>query len=179
MRFTTYNPATPGNGHIYYAAMESIGGGAPRFFSGDVGAPNPAAVQTSMVFDSATPVKGTESGTGTINFHVPYSAVPGLKQGQLMYSVTAFTATTIGTVQANPQSLFNITDATAPFDHVAGSKGVPATTRPPATAPGTKPGATQAGGGSLAATGGLGSPVAALLLLTAGLTVLAFRRRLS
>ena len=183
MRFTTYNPATPGNGHIYYAAMESIGGGAPRFFTGSVGAPNPASLQTSMVFDSATPVKGSQSATGTIDFHLPYSAVPGLKQGHLMYSVTAFTATTIGTLQNNPQALFNVTDATPPFDHVAGQGGIPTTTRPPvttppATTPGT-PGSGSTGSGSLAATGGLGEPVGAVLLLVAGLGVLAVRRRVT
>jgi hypothetical protein len=180
MRFTTYNPATPGNGHIYYVAMESMLGQTPRFFTGDVAAPNPAALQISMVFDSATAVRGTQNGAGEIAFHLPYSAVPGLKKGQLMYSVTAFTATTTGTLQGNPQVLFNVTDATAPFDHVAGSKGAPVTTRPVVRKPVTHPGTViDAGGGNLAATGGLGEPLAALLLLTAGLSVLAVRRRLS
>ena len=34
MRFTTYDPGGNGNGHIYYAAMQSIAGGAPTFYAG-------------------------------------------------------------------------------------------------------------------------------------------------
>jgi hypothetical protein len=124
-RFTTYNPATPGNGHIYYAGMESAPGVTPRFFVGDVAAPNPASVQLSMVFDSAKTIKGEKSGSGLITFHVPYSAVPGLKKGQLMYSVTAFTATAAATLAGNPEGLFNVIDSTPPFDHIAGGKGAP------------------------------------------------------
>lgn len=181
-RFTTYNPATPGNGHIYYAGMESIAGGAPRYFVGDVGAPSPAGVQISMAFDSSKTITGTESATGLITLHVPYAAVPGLKKGSLMYSVTALTATTIGTLSGNPEGVFNLTDSTPAFDHVAGSRGTPATTRPPATAPGTGTGSAGGSGtgtGGLAATGGLGAPVAAVVLLVLGLGLLGVRRRLT
>ena len=179
-RFTTFNPATPGNGHIYYAGMESVAGGTPRFFVGDVAAPNPAGVQISMAFDSAKAIAGEQAGTGLITFHVPYSAVPGLKKGQLMYSVTAFTATTVGTLSGNPEGVFNVIDAAAPFDHVAGGRGAPPTVRP-VVRPGTNPvSLPPAGsGGGLAATGGLGAPVAALVLLGVGLGLLAVRRRLA
>ncbi len=115
-RFTTYNKATPGNGHIYYAGMEVIEGGAPRFFVGDVTAPT-AGVQISMAFDSATTIKGSAAGSGLITLHVPYSAIPGLKKGQLAYSATAFTASTNGTLARGPLGLFNVIDSTAPFNH--------------------------------------------------------------
>jgi hypothetical protein len=119
-RFTTYNPATPGNGHIYYAGMESVGGGAPRFFAGDVApAPAPPAEQISMLFDSATSIQGSVQGN-TITLQLPYRLIPGARPGATLYSATAFTATAAGTLQNNPGGLFNLTDATAPFDvHLA------------------------------------------------------------
>ncbi len=178
-RFTTYNPATPGNGHIYYVGMESIAGQAPRFFVGDVAAPNPAALQISMVFDSATAVPGAYTGAGTITWHVPYSAVPGLRKGALMYSVTSFTATTTATLQGSPQTVFNVIDASAPYDHVAGKSGAPRTVRPPVVAPVVGRPTSNSGGGGLAATGGLGWPLAALVLLGLGGGLLVVRRRLA
>jgi len=116
-RFTTYNPATPGNGHIYYAGMESVGGQAPRFFDGDVAAPSPAGVQLSMVFDSAHAISGSYKPNGTVTLHVPYADIPGAKPGQPIYSVTALTGTTAGTLQGNPAGIVNVTDATPPFSH--------------------------------------------------------------
>jgi hypothetical protein len=174
-RFTTYNGHTPGNGHIYYVGMESVLGGAPRFFLGDVaGAP----VQLSMVFDSRTAANGSYSPRGTITWHVPYSAFPGLKKGQLMYSVTGITGTTLASLGGNPVGIVNLVDATAPFDHKAGSVGRPATVRPTAPqAGGSSSGGKGTGGKGLAATGGLGAPTLALLLVAAGLGLLAVRRR--
>jgi hypothetical protein len=115
-RFTTYNPHTPGNGHIYYAGMESVGGQAPRFFAGDTSAPQASAAQISMLFDSTTAVKGAVQG-GTITLHVPWSVFPAVKKGATLYSAMGFTATTVGTLGGNPAGLFNITDATVPFDY--------------------------------------------------------------
>ncbi len=116
--FTTYNPATPGNGHIYYAGMESVAGQAPRYFDGDVGAPNPAAPQLSMVFDSSHAVKGSFRPSGLITFHIPFTDVPGVRRGQPLYSVTAFTASTTGTLARNPVAIFNVLDSTPPFDYL-------------------------------------------------------------
>jgi hypothetical protein len=115
-RFTTYNPHTPGNGHIYYAGMESVAGQAPRFFAGDT-APTPvSSEQISMLFDSNTSVPGAVQGN-TITIHVPYSVVPGAKRGATLYSATAFSATTLATLAQNPLGLFNVIDATVPFDY--------------------------------------------------------------
>jgi hypothetical protein len=116
-QFTTYNPGTPGNGHIYYAGMESIGGSAPRFFDGDVAAPNPAGVQLSMVYDSSHAVTGSYKPNGTITLHVPWADIPGAKRGQELYSATAFTGTTVGTLAGNPAGIINVIDSTAPFNH--------------------------------------------------------------
>ncbi|MBV9097812.1 MAG: hypothetical protein JO079_07125 [Frankiaceae bacterium] len=116
-RFTTYDPHTPGNGHIYYAGMESVGGGAPRFFGGDV-APTPGTgTEISMLFDSNTTISGAVQGN-TITLHLPWSMIGGHKTGRVLYSATAFTATAAATLARNPVGLFNLTDATAPFDYV-------------------------------------------------------------
>jgi len=115
-RFTTYNPHTPGNGHIYYAGMESVAGGTPRFFAGDTAPTSIIGEQVSMLFDSSTAVPGAVQG-GTITIHVPWSAIGGHKRGKVLYSATAFTATTVGTLAGNPAGVFNLTDATPPFDY--------------------------------------------------------------
>jgi hypothetical protein len=116
-RFTTYNPHTPGNGHIYYAGMESVAGQTPRFFAGDTTAPPVAQEQVSMLFDSNTAVPGSLQGN-TITIHVPWSAVPAVKKGATLYSAMGFTATTAGSLGGNPAGVFNLTDATVPFDYI-------------------------------------------------------------
>ncbi|HET6818873.1 MAG TPA: hypothetical protein VFH66_16715, partial [Mycobacteriales bacterium] len=116
-RFTTYNPHTPGNGHIYYAGMESVAGQTPRFFAGDTTAPPVAQEQVSMLFDSDTAVPGSVQGN-TITIHVPWSAVPAVKKGATLYSAMGFTATTAGSLGGNPAGVFNLTDATVPFDYI-------------------------------------------------------------
>ena len=115
-RFTTYDPHTPGNGHIYYAGVESVGGGAPRFFAGDTSPTSIPAEQISMLFDSNTTIPGKVQGN-TITLHVPWSVIGGNKRGRVLYSATAFTASTIGTLAGNPAGVFNLIDATPPFDY--------------------------------------------------------------
>jgi hypothetical protein len=114
-RFTTYNAHTQGNGHIYYAGMESVAGGAPRFFVGDTAAVPVGQEQISMLFDSATAVPGQVQGN-TITIKVPYSAIPAAKSSGTLYSAMGFTATTAGTLANNPAGVFNLTDVTVPFD---------------------------------------------------------------
>ncbi|HEU5035202.1 MAG TPA: hypothetical protein VFT62_10680 [Mycobacteriales bacterium] len=132
-RFTTYNPHTAGNGHIYYAGMESVAGSSPRFFVGDTAAVPVGQEQISMLFDSNTSVPGTVQGN-TITIHVPYADLPAAKPGATLYSATAFTATTVGTLAGNPAGVFNLTDATPPFDYAMhGSRrasALPATVAP-------------------------------------------------
>ena len=126
-RFTTYNAHTQGNGHIYYAGMESVGGGSPRFFVGDTAAVPVGQEQISMLFDSATSVPGQVQGN-TITIKVPYSAIPAAKSSGTLYSAMGFTATASGTLANNPAGEFNLTDATVPFDvalpGAGGSAGV-------------------------------------------------------
>jgi hypothetical protein len=115
-RFTTYNPHTPGNGHIYYAGMESVAGQTPRFFAGDTTAPPVSQEQVSMLFDSQNAVPGSVQGN-TITIHVPWSMVPAVKKGATLYSAMGFSATTVGSLGGNPAGVFSLTDATVPFDY--------------------------------------------------------------
>src|SRR6185312_4261863 len=127
-----------GNGHIYYAAMQSIAGAAPTFYAGE-----PKRVKQLTSFDSSTTVPGSyDPSTGTITIDIPFSAIGGhSKTGTEFYSVTAFTATTVGTIVGNPEGLLAQTDATTPFSYVLGSS----------TTPGA--GVTGAGGGSSRGSG--------------------------
>jgi hypothetical protein len=54
---------------------------------------------------------------GTITLNVPWSAIGGNKRGRVLYSATAFTATTVGTLSGNPLGVFNVIDASPPFDY--------------------------------------------------------------
>jgi hypothetical protein len=137
-RFTTYNPHTQGNGHIYYAGMESVAGGAPRFFVGDTAAVPVGQEQISMLFDSSTPAQGSLQGN-TITIRVPYSAIPAAKPSGVLYSATAFTATAAGTLAGNPAGVFNLTDATVPFDVNLTTGGSHATVLPMPTGWGRLP----------------------------------------
>ena len=141
-RFTTYDPGTNGNGHIYYAAMQSIAGGAPTFYAGE-----PTRVKDLTAFDSSTTVPGSyDPKTGTITIHIPFSVIGNhSKTGTQFYSITAFTATTNGTIAGAPASLLAQTDATTPFGYIL------------AAAPSQTSSSTTAGGSSSGGTTGSGS----------------------
>jgi hypothetical protein len=110
------HPTTASQGHIFYAAMESDGGGAPTFYDGDsvCGVPpsNPAEHCKVITYPPAHTIKGSYSPSGTITLTVPMADVGG--SGSL-YSITGVTAT-----QAEPGStgaaIFNVIDSTAPYD---------------------------------------------------------------
>jgi hypothetical protein len=161
--------------------MESVAGGAPRFFDGDVAAPSPAGVQISMAFDSAKAIKGDYKPNGTITLHVPYADIPGAKRGQKLYSATAFTGSTLATLSGNPEGVINVLDSTAPFNHVMGTAATPVTPVTVPAAGGGTPSSTGSGSGApgsghLAATGlGLQLPLIGLGLLALALAV--HRRR--
>ena len=113
-------PGTTGNGHIYYAGMDS-GGGSPTFFDGETaGIPpsNPAEHTKYMAYPQTNKLSSSQASydakTGVITLNVPRSDVGNPANGSTLYSVTAFSATSL-----TPQSattLFNLTDATTPFD---------------------------------------------------------------
>jgi hypothetical protein len=132
LRWTVVNPGTTGNGHIYYAGMDNNvgagGSGSPTFFVGDTaGVPpaNPgehtkyiAYPQTQLLNSSQA---SYDSGSGVITMRIPRSAVGSPSDGTALYSITAFSATS-----TSPQSagtLFNLIDATPPFELVVGPPG--------------------------------------------------------
>lgn len=124
LRFTTYNPHTLGNGHIYYAGMQSIAGGKPTFFDGDTSAPT-KKVQLSQVFSAAHATEGSYNAKhGTITIKVPFKDVPGVRPHARLYSATGFTGTTTGSLAApnatGLQGQINQIDATGPFDYRVG-----------------------------------------------------------
>jgi hypothetical protein len=128
LRWTLVTPGHTGNGHIYYAGMDNNGAGTrkPTFFAGDTscvpGPGNPAEHCKYLTYPQTTALSGSKAGydpaTGVITLHVPKNAVGGTNQHSTLYSVTAFTATS--TEPQSATTLFNLVDASTPFDVLAG-----------------------------------------------------------
>ena len=154
IRWTDVRPGTTGNGHIFYAGMDNNAGaggsGKHSFFAGDTAGIPPANAgehtkyltypQTHLLSASQA---SYDPSTGVITLHIPRSDVGNPADGTVLYSGTAFSATS-----PTPQSavtLFNLTDATTPFDLVVGAPGTVG--RPP----------THPGGGTPTPTGRRGA----------------------
>jgi hypothetical protein len=129
LRWTYVTPGQPGNGHIYYAGMDNNGSGSgtPSFFVGDTSCipltGNPAEHCKYLTYPQTTaltPTQGSYSATtGVITFNIPLADVGTPPTGSTLYSVTAFSSTSL-----TPQSssnIFNLTDATTPYDHIIGT----------------------------------------------------------
>ena len=150
LRWTQITPGQTGNGDIYYVGMDNNAGaggsGSPTFFAGDT-APIPvnnpgehtkyfAYPQTHLLSASQA---SYDKSSGVITINVPLSDVGNPADGTRLYSVTGFSATSL-----TPQSaatLFNLTDATTPFELVIGAPG---TVGQPVTGSGS--GGTNGGG---------------------------------
>jgi hypothetical protein len=132
IRWTQVRPGRTGNGNIYYAGMDNNqgagGSGQPSFFVGDtVGVP-PANAAEHTKYISYPQTHTLSSGqasydakTGTITLRIPRADVGNPEAGTRLFSATGFSATS-----ATPQSsstLFNLTDATTPFELVIGAPG--------------------------------------------------------
>lgn len=170
MRFTTYDPGTLGNGHIYYAAMQSIAGAPPAFYAGQ-----PTRVKELSAFSSSTTVPGSyDPAKGTIVIQIPFAVIGNhSKAGTRFYSATAFTATTLGTVAGNPLGLFNVVDATTPFDYVLGSSthttsGIPSAGGSAPAGGGNGPSAPSGGGSAVSSSGVPAASAAAASAAPAG-----------
>lgn len=125
VRWTKVTPGKVGNGTIFYAGMDNnagVGGTAkPSFFIGStscVPVNNPEEHCKYMTYPHTTAIQGSyNASTGVITLTFPQSDVQAPDNTKI-FSVTAFTATS-----AIPQSsttVFNLIDATAPFDHIVG-----------------------------------------------------------
>jgi hypothetical protein len=110
------DPSFADQGHIYYAAMESDGGGPPSFYAGQTSA---LAVPSDTAFFLTYPPQDAVSGTyspgapGTITITVPAGDFGGYS-GPL-YSATGITATELLPASTGA-GVFNQIDATEPYD---------------------------------------------------------------
>jgi hypothetical protein len=103
-----------GAGHIYFAAMESDGGGQPSFYDGTT-----SAISTShakfLTYPPAHTIQGSVTQTSNgwvITLLVPIADVGG--SAPELFSLTGLSATEATSSSTNP--IFNQIDATAPFD---------------------------------------------------------------
>jgi hypothetical protein len=109
------------------------GSGGPTFFDGDTAGLPPAngAEHTKyMTFPTTHALNRSQASydksTGVISFQIPLSDVGAPSNGAALFSGTAFSATS-----TSPQSattLFNLIDATTPFELVIGPPGTVGTT---------------------------------------------------
>jgi hypothetical protein len=85
----------PGDGNIFYAGMESDGGGAPAFYTGTTAAVSTTHVKY-FIYPKSTTVPGKIVGN-RIMWKIPLSVIGKPRPRQGLFSVTGFTAT-----QASP-----------------------------------------------------------------------------
>lgn len=115
------HPTQTDQGHIFYAAMESDGGGKPYFFDGQsvCGIP-PNNPEEHCKFITYPPqhilTTGSYTTSGTITILVPVKDVGGSTDPTL-YSVTAVTATQ-ALSSTSGTGIFNVIDSTPPYDAV-------------------------------------------------------------
>lgn len=80
-----------GDGNIFYVGMQSASGGAPSFYTGST-----QAITTThtkyFTYPATTGIKGVIQG-GTISWTVPLSLIGNPRQGQGLFSITAFSST--------------------------------------------------------------------------------------
>ncbi|MCU1674395.1 MAG: hypothetical protein JWN77_2508 [Frankiales bacterium] len=179
VRFTTNDEKVVKGraGDVFHLSMEQTfaGDGGRRFFGGRIddndaiGNPASPGALSGVAYntDAGVPVKGRVEGS-TIVLRTPLKSF-GLAKGSRIIGLSAFAAA--GPAESGQQFFTNIertVDATAPLDLTLAATGTRAPTANRPQAPATP------AGGSLPTTGGLGAPLAALLLLVVGLAV---RRR--
>ena len=142
IRWTDVRPGTTGNGHIFYAGMDDNEGGTPTFFDGETaGIPpsNPGEHTKYLAYPQTNTLSASngsyDAKTGVITLQIPRTDVGNPANGSVLYSVTAFSATS--TTPQSATTLFNLIDATSPFDLVVGAPGTVGT---PPKGPGPLPG---------------------------------------
>jgi hypothetical protein len=109
-------PSTANQGHVFFAAMESDGGGKPSFYVGETacGVPpsNPEEHCKALTYGPGKTIKGRYTKKGTIRLVVPLKDVGGDRK---LFSVTGVTATQ-STPGSSGGTVFNVIDSTAPYD---------------------------------------------------------------
>ncbi len=156
IRWTDVRPGTTGNGHIFYAGMDNNLVGTPTFFDGETAGippPNPAEHTKYLAYPQTNTLSASHASydarTGVITLQIPRADVGNPPNGSVLYSVTAFSATS--TTPQAATTIFNLVDATTPFDLVVGTPGTVGTSpKGPGPLPGgyykPKPGCPKANG---------------------------------
>lgn len=104
--------------------MDNNGGGTPSFFVGDTQCipltGNPEEHCKYITHPQTTPLTATQASynaaSGVITFNIPLADVGNPPLNSTLYSVTAFSATS--QLPQSSTTVFNLTDATTPYDHV-------------------------------------------------------------
>ncbi|MDQ6835496.1 MAG: hypothetical protein M3016_04845, partial [Actinomycetota bacterium] len=147
IRWTVVKPGTTGNGAIYYAGMDNNAGtggsGQRSFFAGSTAGIPPAnsAEHTKyLTYPQTHTLSSSQASyspqTGVITLRVPRSDVGNPRNGTRLYSGTGFSASSVAPESST--TLFNLTDATTPFELVVGAPGTGAGSGP--GGPGTRGG---------------------------------------
>jgi hypothetical protein len=117
MRWNVLHQGTPGNGLIEYVGVDNNGARSPTFFTGTtscIPANNPEEHCKYLTYPQTTKIKGKIfHKRHMIKLDVPRSALK-LHRVRRLISVTAFTATS--TTPQSATTIFNLIDATSPFD---------------------------------------------------------------
>ena len=104
--------STANQGHVFFAAMESDGGGAPSFYVGESVCGVASSHCKGLTYPPSKTIKGKYTKKGTIRLVVPVKLVGGDRK---LFSITGLTAT-----QTAPGSsgtaIFNVIDSTAPYN---------------------------------------------------------------
>jgi hypothetical protein len=106
------HPTTASQGHVFYAAMESDGGGPPTFYDGDSACGVASTHCKIITYPPQNTVTGTYTKSGTITIKVPVQDVGGTGS---IYSVTGLTATQTDSASTGT-AIFNVIDSTPPYD---------------------------------------------------------------
>jgi hypothetical protein len=115
VRWVQVDPTMPGNGHVYYAGMQSVNGGTPTFFDGDMSCQIATTHCKYFTYPGDRTIAGSYvAGSGVITLHVPLADIGSPAAGTTLYSAVAFTTTSLLPLSAD--AIFNQIDATTPFD---------------------------------------------------------------
>jgi hypothetical protein len=110
----TASPTEQDQGHWFYAAMESDGGGAPTFYAGESVCGVASSHCKLITYPSTDGVTGSYTPAGQITIKVPVADV-GNAPGAKLYSVTGVTATQAES-SSTGSAIFNVIDSTPPYD---------------------------------------------------------------
>jgi hypothetical protein len=115
----TTSPTATNQGHIFYAAMESDGGGTPSFYDGETTCGVTEVTHCKyLAYPSQHAVTGSYTASGTITITVPIKDA-GASPDRELFSVTGATGTQTAPASSG-SAIFNVIDSTPPYDVIPG-----------------------------------------------------------